>query len=59
MKKIAVLVLFALLFSNCSGNDEMETIVQQMEMEADNTMNGSVFVMGDFVDRGYNSVETF
>ena len=53
MKKIAVLVLFALLFSNCSGNDEMETIVQQMEMEADNTMNGSVFVMGDFVDRAH------
>jgi hypothetical protein len=53
IKKIAVLVLFALIFSNCSGNDEMETIVQQMEMEEDNTMNGSNFVMGDFVDRAH------
>lgn len=50
MKKIAVLALFALIFSNCSGNDEMETIVEQMEMEDDNTMNGSTFVMGDFVN---------
>jgi len=53
IKKIAVLLLFALIFSNCSGNDEMETIVQQMEMEEDNTMNGSNFVMGDFVDRAH------
>jgi hypothetical protein len=50
MKKIAVLVLFALIFSNCSGNDEMETIVQQMEMEDDNPTNGNIFVMGDFVN---------
>jgi len=53
IKKIAVLLLFALIFSKCSGNDEMETIVQQMEMEEDNTMNGSNFVMGDFVDRAH------
>ena len=53
MKKIAVLVIFALIFSNCSGNDEMETIVQQMEMEDDNPTNGNIFVMGDFVNRAH------
>ena len=53
MKKIAVLVLFALIFSNCSGSDEMETVVEQMETEENNMMNGSVFVMGDFVDRDH------
>ncbi len=53
MKKIAVLVLFALIFSNCSGSDEMETVVEQMETEENNMMNGSVFVMGDFVDRAH------
>ena len=53
IKKIAVLVLFALIFSNCSGSDEMETVVEQMETEENNMMNGSVFVMGDFVDRAH------
>ena len=53
MKKIAVLVLFALIISNCSGSDEMETVVEQMETEENNMINGSVFVMGDFVDRAH------
>ena len=56
--KIVVFGLFAILFSNCSGNDEMEIIAEQMEMEEEITMNNSNFVMGDFVDRGSHSVET-
>ena len=55
MKKIAVLVLFALIFSNCSGSDEMETVIEQMETEENNMMNGSIFVMGDFVDRAHTT----
>lgn len=50
MKKIAVLVLFALVFSSCSGDDEMETVIETMEMEEDFSMNETTFVMGDFVD---------
>ncbi|WP_372746151.1 DM13 domain-containing protein [Lutibacter sp.] len=50
MKKIAVLVLFALVFSSCSGDDEMDTVIETMEMEEDFSMNETTFVMGDFVD---------
>ena len=49
LKKITVLVLFALVFSNCSGTDEMETFVEQIENE-ENNMNETIFVMGDFID---------
>lgn len=49
IKKIALFALFAILFSNCSGNDEMETVIEQMENE-ENNMNGTTFVMGDFVN---------
>ena len=53
IKKIAVFAFFVILFSNCSGNDEMEIIAEQMEMEEEITMNNSNFVMGDFVDRAH------
>ena len=49
LKKITVLVLFALVFSNCSGTDEMETFVEQIENE-ENNMNETIYVMGDFID---------
>ncbi|MEX1383904.1 DM13 domain-containing protein [Lutibacter sp.] len=49
LKKITVLVLFALVFSNCSANDEMGTIVEQIENE-DNNINETIFAMGDFID---------
>ncbi len=49
LKKITVLVLFTLVFSNCSGADEMETIVEQIENE-ENNMNETIFIMGDFID---------
>ena len=49
LKKITVLVLFALVFSNCSENDEMEIIVDQIENE-ENNMNETIFVMGDFIN---------
>jgi hypothetical protein len=49
MKKIAVLVLFALTFVNCTGDDEMETIVDQIENE-ENSTNETIFAMGDFID---------
>ena len=52
MKKIAVLVLFALIFVNCSGDDEVETVIEQTENEED-IMNETVLVMGDFVDRAH------
>jgi hypothetical protein len=49
MKKITFLVLLAIMFSNCSGTDEMETVFEQIENE-ENNMNETIFVMGDFID---------
>jgi len=49
MKKITFLVLLAIMFSNCSGTDEIETIFEQIENE-ENNMNETIFVMGDFID---------
>jgi len=49
MKKITFLILLAIMFSNCSGTDEMETVFEQIENE-ENNMNETIFVMGDFID---------
>ena len=49
MKKITFLVLLAIMFSNCSGTDEIETIFEQIENE-ENNINETIFVMGDFID---------
>jgi len=42
-------VLFALVFSNCSDTDEMETFVEQIENE-ENNMIETIFVRGGFID---------
>ena len=49
MKKITFLILLAIMFSNCSGTDEMETVFEQIENE-ENNMNETIFVMGDFIN---------
>ncbi len=49
MKKITFFILLAIIFSNCSGTDEIETIFEQIENE-ENIMNETIFVMGDFID---------
>ena len=49
MKKITFLVLLAIMFSNCSGTDEMETVFEQIENE-ENNINETILVMGDFKD---------
>ena len=50
IKKIGIIVFFALFLINCSGSDEIDTVVEQMEMEE---MNMDASVMGDFVSRAH------
>jgi len=53
MKKQLFLILFSLIFINCSNNDGMEAIIEQIEIEENNPTSGSIFVMGNFVDRAH------
>ncbi|UMB60240.1 DM13 domain-containing protein [Lutibacter sp. A80] len=56
MKKIVVLMLFVITFSNCSeNNDEMDVIEVRIENEEnnlneENTTNEPTLIMGDFID---------